>query len=215
MGKNKNIEEHNRLLKIAFNLFIEKGYSKTSFQDIAEMANVQKALVQYYFPHKEVFINLFLSQSLDVISDFIKNSDLEIGNEINNLYLIGYFEFWYLINDKNMEFLKYDIVSSRQNTQKVIAMVVNWALKYINLENEKEAREITDAITISMGGAFEYVYMCLTTSRAVCPKYIVEKIVLVMNTMLGFSTASTHICEFFEDEWLIEKTTELNKIIFE
>ena len=215
MGKSKNVEERNRILKIAYGLFKDKGYHNTSFQDIAAKANVQKALVQYYFPQKEIFINLFIEQSLDFIASSIQDSGLEEENALENLYLIGYFELWYLTCNEYMEYLKYDIVSSRKNTRTVIRIVIDWALRYMELTDKDDIRALSDAITISIGGGFELVYMCFCDSQPISPKDIVDKVVLIMSAVMGIHAPNIYVGEILSENWLNEKANKLNKFMFE
>ena len=75
METEKYIEEQNRIAKIAFSLFREKGYDKTSIKEIADAANIQKALVQYYFPKKDLFIDIFIQKSLDTVVESMEQEN--------------------------------------------------------------------------------------------------------------------------------------------
>ena len=77
----KYLAEQERIAKIAFQLFAETSYSKTPLSVIGKAAGVQKSLLQYYFPKKSKFIELFIQTSFGVIVDHLYNSILEENKE--------------------------------------------------------------------------------------------------------------------------------------
>ena len=109
----KYIDEQNRIAKIAFSLFVEKGFNDTSISDIAKAAGIQKGLVQYYFPKKENFAHLFIEQTMQYILESINSTDIKFKNEIERFYLIGYFESYYLSIHDSMKNLRVDVLVSR------------------------------------------------------------------------------------------------------
>ncbi|MPW25449.1 TetR family transcriptional regulator [Alkalibaculum sp. M08DMB] len=50
--QNKDNSSKSRILKSATELFYEKGYNDTSLDDISKSANVNKAMIAYYFKNK-------------------------------------------------------------------------------------------------------------------------------------------------------------------
>jgi AcrR family transcriptional regulator len=49
----RSAETRVRILEVALDLFIERGYDKVSLREIAERVGVTKAALYYYFPSKE------------------------------------------------------------------------------------------------------------------------------------------------------------------
>ena len=59
MKKNSQINRKNQILEAAFKVFIDKGYSKTTMDDIVLVSNLSKgALYHYYSSKKELFLAL-------------------------------------------------------------------------------------------------------------------------------------------------------------
>jgi AcrR family transcriptional regulator len=75
MGQADNIEAKDRIINASIQLFSQKGFDAASVNEIAEQANVTKALIYYYFKSKEEILD-YLVRSLhqDITSiamDFI------------------------------------------------------------------------------------------------------------------------------------------------
>src|SRR5262249_37937952 len=56
-----------RIRRAAFRLFGHKGYSRTSIQDIADAADVQKSILYYYFRNKEELYLALLRESVEIL----------------------------------------------------------------------------------------------------------------------------------------------------
>ena len=70
----KYLAEQERIARIAFKLFAETGYAKTPLSVIGKEAGVQKSLLQYYFPKKSKFIELFIETSFGLVIDQVIES---------------------------------------------------------------------------------------------------------------------------------------------
>lgn len=56
----RSAETRSRILAVALDLFIEKGYDKVSLREIAEAVGVTKAALYYYFPSKEQILRALI-----------------------------------------------------------------------------------------------------------------------------------------------------------
>ena len=80
MTKNNSTEQ--KIFEAATQLFLEKGVDRTSVREIATKANINLALMNYYFRSKEnlfdaIFSKLVKSNSKNLIE--ILDSDLELA----------------------------------------------------------------------------------------------------------------------------------------
>ncbi|MEO7210807.1 MAG: TetR family transcriptional regulator [Chitinophagaceae bacterium] len=57
-------DKHNHIIEIAEELFATKGYSGTSIRDIAKAANVNLAMVSYYFGSKEKLMETLFKERI-------------------------------------------------------------------------------------------------------------------------------------------------------
>lgn len=92
MTKNKNTER--KIFDAATELFLEKGVDRTSVREIAAKANINLALMNYYFRSKEnlfeaVFSVLIKKNTANLVK--ILNSDLPIFDKIQQ-YVSAYID---------------------------------------------------------------------------------------------------------------------------
>lgn len=120
--RNEQIEsKKEKIIKYAFDLFAEKGYSETSVDDIVKASGISKGGIYYYFKSKEdIFLEIAkdrLRQRHSVINDS-ENTDSSKKKIINYIKwtLTGFldekiqkmsrftFEFWSVLSrNPNME----------------------------------------------------------------------------------------------------------------
>lgn len=67
-------EARQRITDAAFRLFARKGYSSTSIQDIADAAEVKKAIVYYYFGSKEGLYQSLLTEGAANLKQFLMHA---------------------------------------------------------------------------------------------------------------------------------------------
>lgn len=77
MGE-KNLDTANRIKQAANALFLEKGFGRTTTRDIASKADVNLALVNYYFRSKE---DLFKTIMLETLERFIGQLQVLLNDE--------------------------------------------------------------------------------------------------------------------------------------
>lgn len=73
----KNNERKQELLKIAYNMFLNKGYDNTSIDDIINEAKIAKGTYYYYFESKEA--------TLEEVINMMINDEVTSAKEILNM----------------------------------------------------------------------------------------------------------------------------------
>ena len=72
----KNNERKQELLKIAYNMFLMKGYDNTSIDDIINEAKIAKGTYYYYFESKETtleeVINMMINDEVTSAKEILK-----------------------------------------------------------------------------------------------------------------------------------------------
>ena len=118
--KNEKINRKNQILEAAFKVFVKKGYSKTTMDDIVSVSKLSKgALYHYYDSKKELFLSLIDHWEVYTFKDFYqKNSKDKKASDIlrffgqnviktleNNKHsYIAEIEFWAMSNqDKEIK----------------------------------------------------------------------------------------------------------------
>ena len=74
-GKMKKNERKQELLRIAYNMFLSKGYDNTSIDDIINEAQIAKGTYYYYFESKEAtleeVINMMINEEIESAKAFL------------------------------------------------------------------------------------------------------------------------------------------------
>ena len=104
-------ELHRKILTAATALFMQKGFERTTFVDIAKLSDVPKSKILYEFASKEEILSLLVTEFLDGVAKasdavskkltddklliFMANEVLQIymaemSDDMRNLYLAGY-----------------------------------------------------------------------------------------------------------------------------
>ncbi|MBQ5904720.1 MAG: TetR/AcrR family transcriptional regulator [Clostridia bacterium] len=104
-------ELHRKILTAATALFMQKGFERTTFVDIAKLSDVPKSKILYEFASKEEILSLLVTEFLDGVAKasdavskkltddklliFMANEVLQIymaemSDDKRNLYLAGY-----------------------------------------------------------------------------------------------------------------------------
>jgi|GEM_PF-2234897 len=160
--------------RAARRLFARQGYAKTLMKDIAEEAGVTKTLVQYHYPHKDVFITDLVEDMLDSTNGYLANNGMLKEGYYENLLMVGAAHFAYLLESEKMRNLTPDIVGDRAVTGKIIDLDIEWARAYMG---HGEEGEWADGIAIIMGGAYDLIYRSICSGRALSPRALIERCV--------------------------------------
>ena len=185
LGRPKNLQTKAYITRAAFELFMQKGYNKTTYKDIAEDSSNDRTLIQYYFPKKNLLIIDFLDKLLKLTENYILEKSLNSDNNYVNFYIIGQIHFSFLLKDEEMKILMLDIVSDRSITEEIIRLNENWVFSHMHAE-QKSKKDLSDNIVMVMGGAYELVYRYLTESNNIHIPYLLEKIMINFMTGLGY-----------------------------
>lgn len=78
----KVLDARERIINAAIELFSQKGYDATRVSDIASSANVNKALIYYYFKSKQdildYMVNSLLNNAVSITLDFIQKNIVQM-----------------------------------------------------------------------------------------------------------------------------------------
>ena len=212
----KYLEEQNRIAKIAFNLFREKGYENTSFATIAKEAGIAKNLLQYYFPKKENFVSLFINMSLPYTFEAMQASMENIKTPVEflkDIYYIAYFEFWYLTKHDYIGMLTSDVLSSRATSAIIAQALSDWLIENVRLIGAK-GPALADEIAYAIGGGFEYAYIKMQKGEDIDVDLIVTQSIELLGRALGVPSRLLKFKFDVDPAWLEENARALDKRFF-
>lgn len=238
----KYLAEQERIARIAFKLFAETGYAKTPLSVIGKEAGVQKSLLQYYFPKKAKFIELFVETSFNLVIDQVIESirareaeespaidaDLEFVDPFGDddedefsgvelvelLYDIAYFEFWYVTSCPSTEAIRMDVMENYNTAQLVVQCICNWIFDHMSDLDDEMKERIYDTITFCVGGGFEYACMKNEKNEPVDVGYIVGNAMDFVVSALGFDPSLFKIRKEISTEWLLRTADAVDAVTF-
>lgn len=98
MVKKKDLKSKSNIIKVAFALFLEKGYKEVTIKNIMEATNLSKGAIYHHFESKEeiyyatietYYINLFQTVTLENLTDNFKdNIELITFLTLENCFII-------------------------------------------------------------------------------------------------------------------------------
>lgn len=124
MDKTSGIEAKERIIKASIELFSQKGYDATRVNDIASAANVNKALIYYYFKNKQDILDFMvrslLNNAVSITMDYINTNIVDMIKK-------GYLD----IEPDRLHFLDDDAIHMfLQNTYAFYERVVDYAVEH-------------------------------------------------------------------------------------
>jgi len=164
MRRTKEDAEQTRkaILASAMDMFYEKGYSKTTFDEIAKHINLTKGAVYWYFRNKPdivaALINDFAGKYMEILGQFLINNrtasferiikmQLFINKQIREDELFYKFLFFITCQMEWSEAIISKIQPSIEQTKQVTRNLFVEALK--TLQEEKQIREDVDVLMIA------------------------------------------------------------------
>ncbi len=212
MATEKYEKKKESIATAAFKLFQEKGFEETSVKDIADAAGIKKALVRYYFPKKEAFEDLFLKRSMDLALQYVK--ELEEGQVQwqEQLYLVGYFELYYVSRHEPMLKLGKDIMADRELTRSIQHGVMQWVEEHKTL-TEDEKTMLAEGIIFASGAAIENIYYHVAADEPFDMEWVYKIAIRTFESATGLTfDVSRFLCKM-DEAWLSAKCREMDKEI--
>ncbi|RKD33928.1 TetR/AcrR family transcriptional regulator [Thermohalobacter berrensis] len=142
MSQKKVSDKKSRILKVAEEVFAEVGYDGARVDDIAKRAEVNKALIYYYFQSKEDILNTLLTNLMEdtkkMVGDNLKGISIkDIDDDFESLINV-FLDF--LSERKNI--IKVALSESlKSNSKNSIILKIASLLMDAEIENIRKATE--------------------------------------------------------------------------
>lgn len=160
MPKDRNLDTERSILASTWDLFMEKGFTRTSYTDLAERSGVTRSTVQYYAPKKtllaEACFRAVYTASRDVVRERIGSSTSWLANGYLNIQvmLAAYFA------STGMRRFLQDVLYDRDLVQNLIELLFR-----MGIDEEASAflerRQVPDGILVAVGGLSELLFTYL------------------------------------------------------
>ncbi len=198
MNKTKTITSKENIVKVAFALFLEKGYKEVTIKNIMEEAQLSKGAIYHHFESKEAiyfatietyYINLFQSEELQLTEEDFKKNIEAVYHFAANL-----FSNVEMITEKGLEFPIrnfYSFQLESENNEVILDRIRYTVADYLNIvkyivvkamENGQIRADLDpEAITLQIIGMLEGVSINHSTIRNNVKQVLLEKYKLVFD----------------------------------
>lgn len=144
----KNNERKQELLKIAYNMFLMKGYDNTSIDDIINEAKIAKGTYYYYFESKEKTLEEVINMVVEKMTNKAK-AILELNLPLEQKFINVILSFKPEINEENLTEvinLPENIIMHEKVNKKVIQNAVPILTQIVEEGNKHEILNCTENI---------------------------------------------------------------------
>lgn len=184
MARPRNIAGRDRVASAARRLFLTRGYTDTSYSEIADACGCTRSLVQLYFPKKQLLAIDFFDKLLTAAIDYLDDHNMRTGNDFADMYVIGQLHFWFLLTDDNLRRFTLDILGSRALTEEVLAFDAQWGFNFVGADTTVRESRLTSDTVMAMGGFYELLYQSLKHDQEFDMPYWLRKV--MVEFMIGF-----------------------------
>lgn len=169
MSRAENPELKKRLEAAIQRNLCTRGLDATSYQTIADDANISRALVQHYYPRKMDFAINFLERLLSTAASILGIDDYDGHSKIDylNAYRIGCLYYDYLLSEDGARLMFFDLLKDRELTDEMMFSHYEWALVNVDPNRPTYDAQSQDAIE-AWGGFYELLYRSIKQDFGVC-----------------------------------------------
>ncbi len=139
MGTHPFNDKQIAILEVVEKLFAEKGFDGTSVRDIAKAANINVAMISYYFGSKEKLLEgivLYRSADLNIQMENIRNSEISPFEKLDSLV-----EFYVRLIHNNKSIYQIINVEFSNQKRKIDFELINQAKEGNYIELNRVIRE--------------------------------------------------------------------------
>ena len=182
----RNEKERNRIFVHAVRLFMAKGYTKTTYKEIAEACATTKSMVQHYFPKKEMIAERFFREKLD---DFQAQaaSVMSANNSLLDLLTcVGLLHYDYILNDPRAALFCADLLENRALTNNILMEEFRWAAERIR-NTAPEGVTMQAQFLVALGGAYDLMYKAHISGESLLASSVQFAAMLAFWLPLGLS----------------------------
>lgn len=185
MGRQRNEETIKQIRRAVWQLFLAKGYGKTSFSDVAQTAQLNRSIVQYYFAKKEDFSNMLMAQVSDQVL-VIVDRQFPDASRLERYYLASQLYFAVFWHPELRHLLK-EILENRKLADESMYNQVIWSVNILTdaVDEAKFEAAYIDVVD-AWGGFAEVMYYSLQHDRRVDLARGLKRLVPLIAMIAGY-----------------------------
>lgn len=167
----RNDKERDRIYEQAIALFMQRGYAKTAYKDIAAACDTTKSMVQHYFPKKEMLAERFFHEKLDGFLAQAESLMPASYSQLDLLTCVGLLHYGFILDDPQASLLCADVLESRSLTNKIIGEEYLWAEEMLH-DATPEGTSMKAQFAVALGGAYDLMYRARAAGEHPAPSSI-------------------------------------------
>jgi len=138
------LDKREVIMETALSLFSEKGYEGTSIRDIAQKADVNLAMINYYFGSKEKLFEAIVEERINKLQ--VKFDELENDKTLNEIekidLIIEYYVDRFFSNPDFHKVMEQEmLVSNRHELHQILIESINKKINFFSKTIEKGIRK--------------------------------------------------------------------------
>lgn len=166
MPRKRNEKTVELTLKATWELFAKKGYSQTSYADVARVSGVNRATVQHYFPKKELMASMNLQLLRTACAELVSERWPDVKDPIAEQFLMGQIYVSTLLRSPETRRFTLDVLESRAFTNETIASDLDWSLDRIFGAGHGDAdTELKQDVLAAIDGLYGLMYHSALTGE--------------------------------------------------
>lgn len=178
----------NTIITKASKLFIQHGYTKTTIRQIAQVCNLGRGHLYYYFKKKEDIVLYLYKNLIEKIYSHIKRSNSESIDPLLSYAIIQYIYIKTIATNKSL-FRVYieasEIDSVRKEYLKTLGEILNYILRELNFDFKEQ--DIGLSIIIGSAGEDELLRRFYKNDIALTLDEIIESTIKTRLLLLNVS----------------------------
>jgi len=182
----RNDKERNRIYDQAIRLFMEHGYAKTTYKDIANACDTTKSMVQHYFPKKELMVERFFHEKLDEFLNQAQSAVTVDHSLLDLLTCVGLFQYDFLLNSPQAKLFCADLLENRSLTNKIILEEFQWASERIQ-DSTPAGTTMRAQFIIALAGAFDLMHLAFQRGEQLTASQVQHAAMLALWLPMGLS----------------------------
>jgi AcrR family transcriptional regulator len=202
----------NKIIKEASRLFIEQGYTKTTIRQIADVCDLGRGHLYYYFKKKEDIVLYLYKNLIQQIYSFISETKNETIDPRISYAIIQYVYIKVIVTNKDL-FRMYieasETTSVRKEYIKTLKSILNENLKKFNYNFNQ--RDINLSIIIGSAGEDELLRNFYNDDTSLELDEIIE--ITIKTRLLLLNINHEEVNKIISECKKEAKTIEINKII--
>lgn len=188
MGRQRNEETIAQIRAAVWQSFLTTGYEKTTFSDIAKLTGLNRSIVQYYFPKKELFSTLVMAELADTVAQTVRKEWPAANRLVQHYYASQlYFE---VVLQPVLQPLLLKLLTNRKLTTEAMYNQIIWSVDALTDQIDEAVLKARYLEVVEVwGGIAEVMYYSLAHQQTIHVQPYLPKLLSLIADIAGYDAA--------------------------